>query len=283
MKRLMILSFMMIMGLVLVACDNQAITATQLNETEQATNVFTLEELSQYTGANGSTAYIAVNGIIYDVTNAFDNGMHQGIQLGGTDATTVFAVSPHSQALLDTLPVVGTLVSNNTITETTTETTSQAVTTTTEGTETSTSITTTEQTTQVTLPVFTLEELSQYSGVNGTTAYIAVYGVIYDVTNVFVNGMHQGMQLGGTNATGVFEASPHSMELLATLTIIGSLEGYDPIVITQDTTSTTSQNNGTTSTCDDDDDEYEDEYEDEHEDEHEENEYEYEEDGYELD
>mgnify|MGYP002641187877 FL=1 len=51
---------------------------------------FTLDELATYTGANGSLAYIAVDGIVYDATSIFDNGLHQGIQIGGTDATTVF-------------------------------------------------------------------------------------------------------------------------------------------------------------------------------------------------
>ena len=71
--------------------------------------IFTLDELAVYTGANGSLAYIAVDGIVYDATSVFDNGQHQGIQIGGTDATTVFASSPHSASLLETLEVVGTL------------------------------------------------------------------------------------------------------------------------------------------------------------------------------
>ena len=71
--------------------------------------VFTLEELAQYTGANGSAAYIAVDGVVYDVTEVFDNGEHKGMKLGGTDATSVFASSPHSASFLSSLTVVGTL------------------------------------------------------------------------------------------------------------------------------------------------------------------------------
>ncbi|MBU1020158.1 MAG: cytochrome B5 [Firmicutes bacterium] len=85
-------------------------TATDSGTTDPVTlPVFTLSELATYTGANGSLAYIAVNGIVYDATSVFTNGTHQGLQIGGTDATTVFASSPHSAALLETLEVVGTL------------------------------------------------------------------------------------------------------------------------------------------------------------------------------
>jgi len=73
---------------------------------------FTLLELSAYDGDEGGLAYVAVSGIVYDVTNAdnWENGWHNDMHLAGTDATAVFATSPHSQALLDTLPIVGTLV-----------------------------------------------------------------------------------------------------------------------------------------------------------------------------
>ena len=73
--------------------------------------VFTLAELAEYNGDNGSDAYIAVNGTVYDVTNAdeWNNGWHKGMHLAGTDATAAFADSPHSASLLATLPIVGTL------------------------------------------------------------------------------------------------------------------------------------------------------------------------------
>ena len=78
--------------------------------------------------------------------------------------------------------------------------------------------------TEDTLPVFTLDELSRYTGLGGTTAYIAVDGIIYDVTFTFTNGQHRDMQLGGTDATEVFASSPHGDSLLDSLTIIGLLE-----------------------------------------------------------
>ncbi|MFA5006869.1 MAG: cytochrome b5 domain-containing protein [Candidatus Izemoplasmatales bacterium] len=74
---------------------------------------FTLTELAQYNGNGGSTAYIAVNGIVYDVTHVSEwtNGWHKGMHLAGTDATAAFADSPHSASFLNQLTKVGTLAS----------------------------------------------------------------------------------------------------------------------------------------------------------------------------
>jgi len=73
--------------------------------------IFTLTELAQYNGNNGGLAYIAVNWVVYDVTNCseFTNGWHKGMHLAGTDCTAAFADSPHSASFLATLPIVGTL------------------------------------------------------------------------------------------------------------------------------------------------------------------------------
>lgn len=161
------------------------------------TNEFTLTELAAYDGTNGAKAYVAVNGVVYDITNedAWVDGVHQGMHLAGTDATAIFAESPHSQSLLDELTKVGVIVEES------------------EANASSSS----------TLPVFTLTDLAQYTGAAGSTAYIAVDGVVYDVTSEFSNGAHQGLQLGGTDATAVFAQSPHSPSWLSQLTVVGTL------------------------------------------------------------
>jgi len=80
----------------------QATTTTTTVQTTTTTttttlHVFTLTELTTFNGNNGSTAYMAVNGTVYDVTTApeWSNGWHKGMHLAGTDASTAFAGSPH--------------------------------------------------------------------------------------------------------------------------------------------------------------------------------------------
>ncbi len=72
---------------------------------------FTLSELSAFTGRNGKPAYVAVNGIVYDVTNnaAWAAGTHFGLT-AGRDLTAEFANCHQAQQILNKLPVVGRLL-----------------------------------------------------------------------------------------------------------------------------------------------------------------------------
>ncbi|MGB7595407.1 MAG: cytochrome b5 domain-containing protein [Erysipelotrichaceae bacterium] len=72
---------------------------------------FTLAQLAKYNGMNGQPAYIAVSGVVYDVTNAkgWNNGSHQGVS-AGQDLTKAITQAPHGTSVLTGLPVVGKLV-----------------------------------------------------------------------------------------------------------------------------------------------------------------------------
>ena len=78
------------------------------NPQPSADRLFTLEELSKYNGRDGDPAYVAVNGVVYDVTNnaAWGGATHFGLT-AGTDVTSQFASCHAGQPILSKLKVVG--------------------------------------------------------------------------------------------------------------------------------------------------------------------------------
>lgn len=73
---------------------------------------FTKEELAKFNGQNGQPAYVAVNGIVYDVTDskAWAGGKHHGHTAGQDLTDALLNDSPHGDRVLKNLPVVGKLV-----------------------------------------------------------------------------------------------------------------------------------------------------------------------------
>lgn len=106
MKRILLLSSLLLLGFGLIGCSSNTPSEEQ---------TFTFAELANFDGQSGRQAYVAVDGIVYDVTNAsnWNNGMHNGVRLAGTDATQAIMSSPHGKSVLSGLPVVGKLVSDS--------------------------------------------------------------------------------------------------------------------------------------------------------------------------
>ncbi|MGM9892043.1 cytochrome b5 domain-containing protein [Limosilactobacillus sp.] len=76
------------------------------------TKEFTQAELKQYNGQNGQPAYVAIEGVVYDVSakKAWLDGRHHG-NVAGQDLTKVLAnLAPHGAKVLEGLPVMGKLV-----------------------------------------------------------------------------------------------------------------------------------------------------------------------------
>ena len=72
--------------------------------------IFTLDELKNYDGKEGRKAYIAVDGVVYDVTNvaAWQGGTHHGNN-AGNDVSDRIVKSPHGKSTLEKLEIVGKL------------------------------------------------------------------------------------------------------------------------------------------------------------------------------
>lgn len=72
----------------------------------------TLDQLSEYDGQDGSPAYIAVDGVIYDVTDSrmWKNGEHNGFTAGKDLSEEIADVSPHGKSVLSKVPVIGKVV-----------------------------------------------------------------------------------------------------------------------------------------------------------------------------
>jgi len=76
--------------------------------------VFTLDELKNFNGQNGNPAYVAVNGIVYDLTKSakWKNGLHNVCSdstYAGVDFSELIKSSPHGVDVLKKFPAVGTL------------------------------------------------------------------------------------------------------------------------------------------------------------------------------
>lgn len=85
---------------------------------------------------------------------------------------------------------------------------------------------------------FTLEELAVYNGKDGQPAYVAVEGVVYDVSGSarWKDGRHNGYEAGADLTAGILGRSPHGTIVLGRMPIVGTLSGYVPTENTQRST-----------------------------------------------
>jgi predicted heme/steroid binding protein len=100
-------------AIALLSCTPpEATTSTTTSSTLSESLSLTLAELAEYDGKDGMPAYIAVDGVIYDVTNSsrWSGGQHNGYFAGRDLTTQIQTISPHGVSVLEGLPVVGQLV-----------------------------------------------------------------------------------------------------------------------------------------------------------------------------
>lgn len=76
---------------------------------------FTEQELRQYNGERGQRAYVAYQGVVYDVTDApnWRGGMHREMHYPGLDLTRSLRKAPHDVGVFQRVPRVGMLVDDS--------------------------------------------------------------------------------------------------------------------------------------------------------------------------
>ncbi|MFA6252425.1 MAG: hypothetical protein WCX74_03425 [Candidatus Paceibacterota bacterium] len=95
--------------------ENRLVGVEQKNKIDQTgnsvngenENVFTAETLKLYNGLNGHPAYVAVNGIVYDVSSLFVNGEHYGCKAGMDVSSEFNSERKHKGNILSGYKVVG--------------------------------------------------------------------------------------------------------------------------------------------------------------------------------
>lgn len=100
-----------------VAATEAAATTTAdatTGSAENGTLELTLAELAKYNGKDGQPAYVAVDGVIYDVSAypKWKNGDHNGYSAGNDLTEIIKNKSPHGVAKLKGVPVVGKLIAD---------------------------------------------------------------------------------------------------------------------------------------------------------------------------
>ncbi len=220
-----------------VAQSPSAQQSTPTQQIIQVTQKWDAAYLATFNGKNGKPTYIAVFGTVYDVTKDpnWTNGKHKGIT-AGADVTNAFEGSPHAKALLKTLPVVakmGDVVKGLAVTAAPTQLPAAKVSAVLPAAKVTAvapvGIVKSQQTVATLNPTtvaqkWTVNYLANFNGKNGKQAFIAVSGVIYDVSanRSWVNGSHKGVT-AGADVTNAFANSPHAKSLLAQLPVVAKM------------------------------------------------------------
>ena len=112
MRKFLLIGLLVIALLTLSACDRYDSSEDEKDDEKQTEMLgITIEELAMYDGTEGNPAYIAVDGVVYDVTgvSAWSSGSHNGGMVG-TDVSSLIGSAPHGDRVLDDLDVVGNIV-----------------------------------------------------------------------------------------------------------------------------------------------------------------------------
>ncbi|KAB3527582.1 cytochrome b5 domain-containing protein [Alkaliphilus serpentinus] len=109
MKKINIIIIVALIGILSFTIFSPLFNKDDSSSTDSSEKLFDKAELSKYDGKEGRPAYIAVDGIVYDVTNAdsWAEGKHNDFEAGKDLTYEINTNSPHGISKLEGLPVVG--------------------------------------------------------------------------------------------------------------------------------------------------------------------------------
>ena len=115
-------TLLLVMSIALFGCSSTDDSSSGNDDSNTATEepaapeqaeekTFTLDELEEYDGKDGAKAYIAVDGVVYDVTDVepWAGGEHNDYEAGKDLTEEIKTKSPHGVSKLEGIPVVGKL------------------------------------------------------------------------------------------------------------------------------------------------------------------------------
>lgn len=188
-----------VLSLALIAGMSTSMHSALAESADEALPMLSLtaQELALFDGKDGMPAYVAVDGKVYDVTDVpqWQGGTHQGQYEAGQDLSeAIHNASPHGLSVLEDLPVVAVLL--------------------------------TGEEEEIPEAIMTYEALAAYNGKDGNPAYVAVDGIVYDVTDVpdWTGGTHAGQYEAGKDYTEVIRTlSPHGISVLEDVPVVARL------------------------------------------------------------
>jgi len=111
-KRVVILiAVLTVFALIASGCGAAPADDAENSTPPEDLQTFTIEELAAYDGKDGNKAYIAVGGLVYDVTDVkvWAGGAHHGFTAGADQTEALDSKAPHGANMLNGIPVVGKL------------------------------------------------------------------------------------------------------------------------------------------------------------------------------
>lgn len=218
---------------------SMTLTTKQPHKITIPNQTFTKEQVAKMNGKDGAKAYVIYKDIVYDVSKVseFKKGTYKDMKVG-TDITKILSKLPKAAELLKKFTPVGKLVATPVKKEASVKTsppvpTAQNVPPV--PTQNIAPIATIPPTSEAVPKVaaaptseisLTLEQLAKFNGQDGQPAYVAVDGILYDVTALgeWTSGKHfRGIE-AGKDLSEAIKSSPHGKSILSRAVIVGTLK-----------------------------------------------------------